>query len=201
MFLLLLIAPKQKNFCVTKDRVPLRGSAVRLAPALLLSKPPGCGALLLLRASPRPRKRQTAAPAPLRLFLPLAAPQLRSPPPICRPFNVSPGLRARPRGGSKRKTAPSAENNSKRGRFLGLPYHKVSLYLRACTWLPRLRGSWHRVRKRPVTERAKSWREAPERGANKNRPRPYFADEGAVLLCAIFLAVSLRSCGRSSPSR
>ena len=24
-FLLLLIAPKQKNFCVTKDRVPLRG--------------------------------------------------------------------------------------------------------------------------------------------------------------------------------
>ena len=39
MFLLLLIAPKQKNFCVTKDRVPLRGSAVRLAPALLLSIP------------------------------------------------------------------------------------------------------------------------------------------------------------------
>ncbi len=27
MFLLLLIAPKQKNFCVTKDRVPLRGLA------------------------------------------------------------------------------------------------------------------------------------------------------------------------------
>ena len=39
MFLLLLIAPKQKNFCVTKDRVPLRGSAVRLAPALFISKP------------------------------------------------------------------------------------------------------------------------------------------------------------------
>ena len=39
MFLLLLIAPKQKNFCVTKDRVPLRGSAERLAPALLLSNP------------------------------------------------------------------------------------------------------------------------------------------------------------------
>ena len=32
-----------------------------------------------------------------------------------------------------------------------LSYHKVSLYLRACTWLP-LRGSW---------------REAPERGAKK----------------------------------
>src|SRR5699024_12482484 len=41
MFLLLLIAPKQKNFCVTKDRVPLRGSAVRLAPALFVSNPPG----------------------------------------------------------------------------------------------------------------------------------------------------------------
>ena len=39
----------------------------------------GCGTLLLLRASLRPRKRQTAAPAPLRLFLPQAAPQLRSP--------------------------------------------------------------------------------------------------------------------------
>ena len=39
MFLLLLIAPKQKNFCVTKDRVPLRGSAERLAPALFISKP------------------------------------------------------------------------------------------------------------------------------------------------------------------
>ena len=53
----------------------LRG--VRLA----LSGPAGhgCGALLLRRASLRPRKRQTAAPAPLRLFLPQAAPQLRSP--------------------------------------------------------------------------------------------------------------------------
>ena len=39
MFLLLLIAPKQKNFCVTKDRVPLRGSAVRLAPALFVYSP------------------------------------------------------------------------------------------------------------------------------------------------------------------
>ena len=34
----------------------------------------GCGALLLLRASLRPRKRQTAAPAPLRLFHPQDAP-------------------------------------------------------------------------------------------------------------------------------
>ncbi len=34
IFLLLLIAPKQKNFCVTKDRVPLRGPAAKPAPAL-----------------------------------------------------------------------------------------------------------------------------------------------------------------------
>ena len=39
---------------------------------------PGCGALFLLRAAQRPRKMQTAAPAPPRLFLPQAAPRLRS---------------------------------------------------------------------------------------------------------------------------
>ena len=44
------------------------------------SAAPGCGALLLLRASPRPRKRQTAAPAPPRLFRPLDAARLRSQP-------------------------------------------------------------------------------------------------------------------------
>ena len=42
------------------------------------SLPPGCGALFLLRAAQRPRKKQTAAPAPPRLFLPQAAPRLRS---------------------------------------------------------------------------------------------------------------------------
>ncbi|OUP25828.1 hypothetical protein B5F27_15765, partial [Faecalibacterium sp. An192] len=31
--LLLLIAPKQKNFCVTKDRVPLRGPALTSWPS------------------------------------------------------------------------------------------------------------------------------------------------------------------------
>ena len=39
----------------------------------------GCGALFLLRPSPRACKKQTAAPAPLRLSRPLDAPQLRSP--------------------------------------------------------------------------------------------------------------------------
>src|SRR5699024_5921433 len=42
------------------------------------SAAPGCGALLLLRAPQRPHKRQTAAPALLRLFRPQDAPQLRS---------------------------------------------------------------------------------------------------------------------------
>ena len=41
------------------------------------SATPGCGALLLLRASPHSRKRQTTAPTPARLFLPRAAPRLR----------------------------------------------------------------------------------------------------------------------------
>ena len=39
----------------------------------------GCGALFLLRGSPPACKKQTAAPAPLRLSRPLDAPQLRSP--------------------------------------------------------------------------------------------------------------------------
>ena len=41
--------------------------------------PGGCGSLLLLRPSQRACKRQTAAPAPLRLFRPQDVPQLRSP--------------------------------------------------------------------------------------------------------------------------
>ena len=42
--------------------------------------PPGCGALFLLRGSRPACKKQTAAPAPPRLFLPQAAARLRSPP-------------------------------------------------------------------------------------------------------------------------
>ena len=39
----------------------------------------GCGALFLLRGTQPACKKQTAAPAPLRLFRPQDAPQLRSP--------------------------------------------------------------------------------------------------------------------------
>ena len=44
--------------------------------------PPGCGALFLRRGAVPACKKQTAAPAPPRLFLPQAAPRLRSPPPF-----------------------------------------------------------------------------------------------------------------------
>ncbi len=46
--------------------------------------PPGCGALFLLRGTGPACKKQTAAPAPPRLFLPQAAARLRSPPPFYR---------------------------------------------------------------------------------------------------------------------
>ena len=48
-------------------------------PAAQVRKPLGYGALFLLRPSQRACKKQTAAPASLRLLLPQAAPQLRSP--------------------------------------------------------------------------------------------------------------------------
>ena len=78
----------QKNRC---QAGPDGGSACRNAtrsrgnpflPAYAGQKflpPGGCGSLLLLRPSQRACKRQTAAPAPLRLFRPQDAPQLRSP--------------------------------------------------------------------------------------------------------------------------
>ena len=56
--------------------------------------PGGCGSLLLLRPSQRACKRQTAAPAPLRLFRPQDAPQLRSPWGQNLPSNRALGLTA-----------------------------------------------------------------------------------------------------------
>ena len=50
--------------------------------SLARSFAPGCGSLLLRRGSSLACKRQTAAPAPARLFLPQAAPRLRSQPVI-----------------------------------------------------------------------------------------------------------------------
>ena len=84
----------------------------------------GCGALFLLRPSLRACKKQTAAPAPLRLFLPQAAPQLRSP--------------ARVGGSPLRRFAPAlpegepslrpwTEKNFvvRRTFFAAFPYHKL----------------------------------------------------------------------------
>ena len=58
--------------------------------------PPGCGALFLLRGTGPACKKQTAAPAPPRLFLPQAAARLRSPPPLA----VPPRLRRRTHTGA-----------------------------------------------------------------------------------------------------
>ena len=63
---------------------------------ILNLNPPGCGALFLLRAAEAPLQKQTAAPAPPRLFLPQAAARLRSPPPLA----VPPRLRRRPHTGA-----------------------------------------------------------------------------------------------------
>ena len=66
--------------------------------------PPGCGALFLQRAAAGACKKQTAAPAPPRLFLPQAAARLRSPPPIAVPLRPA---AAPPYGGSLPIAAPS----------------------------------------------------------------------------------------------
>ena len=60
-----------------------------------------------------------------------------------------------------------------------LSYHKVSLYLRACTWLP-LWGSW---------------REAPER-ATKKRPFP-----DALHVCIIYVKKNILGCLRGGGRR
>ena len=57
---------------------------------------PGCGALFLLRGAEPACKKQTAAPAPPRLYLPQAAARLRSHPPT----EVTPRLRRRPLTGA-----------------------------------------------------------------------------------------------------
>ena len=49
-------------------------------PLFYIYTPPGCGALLLLRGAAPACKKQTAAPAPPRLFLPQAAARLSCPP-------------------------------------------------------------------------------------------------------------------------
>ena len=73
-----------------------------------------------------------------------------------------------PAGGGKCTGVNRGEVCGKAKPQKRLSYHKVSLYLRACTWLP-LRGSW---------------REAPERGAKK-RPFP-----GAPCICIIFVKMN-----------
>ena len=146
MFLLLLIAPKQKNFCVTKDRVPLRGSAVKLAPALLLSKPPGlrCPAFASGVAAPS----QKADRCPCSTSAVSAAGSASAAQPAthrCTPC----ALRARPPWGLQTGNGSFCGKHPAKGAILfALPL--FSRHPRAYTWL----------------SPGESWREAPERGGS-----------------------------------
>ena len=59
---------------------------------------------------------------------------------------------APPEGASNGKRLLLLKASSKKGRFFRLPYSKVSLYLRAYTWLSP-RESWRDARKGGETER------------------------------------------------
>ena len=70
-----------------------------------------------------------------------------------------------PAGGGKCKFVLRPKVCGKAKFFRASPYHPPDLYPRADTWLPP-RGSWHRVRKRPVTERG-----AAAGGRNSRKPK------------------------------
>ena len=159
MFLLLLIAPKQKNFCVTKDRVPLRGSAVRLAPALLLSKPPGLRCPAFASGVAAPSQKTDRCPCSASAVSAAGSASAAQPAAHrCTPC----ALRARPPWGLQ--VYLTTKFASIYGRALGSP------------------------RGRAGAKRLREEQKQRLKGANKNRPRPYFADEGAVLSCAGFWA-------------
>ena len=150
MFLLLLIAPKQKNFCVTKDRVPLRGSAVRLAPALLLSKPPGLRYPAFASGVAAPSQKTDRCPCSAsavsstgRASAAQPAALLMCPPCRCATSPL--------RGEQAESDFFYCDHTAKGAVLFALP--PLTRYPRACTWL----------------SLGESWREAPERGA---RPAP-----------------------------
>src|SRR5699024_2679831 len=106
------------------------------------SAAPGCGALLLLRASPRPRKRQTAAPAPPRLFRPLDAARLRSQPRLrcfvhwTRSARLSGQKRKPPHASRRGRTAAFAVQKDKEKERMPVqagrrPYSPVQSAIRA----------------------------------------------------------------------
>ena len=167
MFLLLLIAPKQKNFCVTKDRVPLRGSAVRLAPALFVALSGPAGHLPRARGRPRlkgyvlalPRAGELSSKARLRGL-----------------------LSAPPDGASNGKRLLLLKASSKRNRFLSLPYHSLCRHPRAYTWLS-LWESWRDARKGGETERGAKRRARRSRIRNRSGGRQ--ARRKSSLFCAV----------------
>ena len=134
--LLLLIAPKQKKHCVTKDRVPCGGW------------PKG-----------RPSHCLFGGVAPLRRRSPLSLAALRACRLFCSPLRHVAGATCHlPPGGGKCKFVLRPKVCGKAKFFRAFPYHSPDLYPRADTWLPP-RG--HEQRPRPADETGScEWRSA-----------------------------------------
>ena len=141
MFLLLLIAPKQKNFCVTKDRVPLRGSAVRLAPALLLSKPPGLRCPAFASGVAAPSQKTDRCPCSASAVSAAGSASAAQPAALlmCPPCRCA----TSPLRGDKLKAAPFVVWLQQKKPLFKFALPPLSRYPRAYTWLPRVRGSCH----------------------------------------------------------
>ena len=106
--------------------------------------PPGCGALFLRRATAGACKKQTAAPAPPRLFLPQAAARLRSPPPYrCNPAAAPPPL---DRGSEPITAPPGCRLRSSRT----CPVDLVPVGLSLCRWDIFTHPPAHRGNPRPA---------------------------------------------------
>ena len=139
--------------------------------------PPGCGALFLLRATAGACKKQTAAPAPLRLFLPQAAPQLRSPPPA----DVPPRLRRRPHTGAlnhkllllpQRRTADLLPVGLPLCRGMIYTHPPAPLAVSPCRWRSRGKHSDRvlRTKQGAVFGAALRFLQAPSAVRSENRP-------------------------------
>ena len=124
MFLLLLIAPKQKNFCVTKDRVPLRGSAVRLAPALFISKPPGLRCPAFASGVAAPSQKTDRCPCSASAVSAAGSASAAQPATLlmCPPCRCA----TSPLRGEQVGNGSFYCNRTAKGAALSLPYHNLA---------------------------------------------------------------------------
>src|SRR5699024_4469561 len=142
MFLLLLIAPKQKNFCVTKDRVPLRGLAERPAPALFISNPPGLRCPAFASGVAAPSQKTDRCPCSASAVSAAGSASAAQP---AAHLMYPPACGRAPRGGSKREPAPSAESIQQKEPFC-LPYHYLAATHGRTLGSPRGRAGAKRLR-------------------------------------------------------